>query len=134
MNHGKIFGRFTGSWEGIHGNGIYVEEWTRINECELSGVAYVKSEGKITGSEKLMLKSDGDHLYYIADVKHNPAPVFFKLAYCDDSKVVFENREHEFPQKITYLFNSADSLTAVIESVDPVDKRKFTFDLNRVKY
>lgn len=133
MNLSDLFEKLTGAWEGQHGNGIYKEDWTRTGDQELSGKANFIKDNKIVNQEILKLISNINGVFYIADVSHNPEPVSFKLSNTDEKSVVFENPEHDFPQKITYTFSDEDSLTAVIESLSENDKRKFTYELKRIK-
>jgi len=125
-----------GQWEGIQGTGIYHEEWGKINENELKGRAYMIKKGEIINNELLKITEDitdeNSEIYYIADVSHNPAPVSFKLTFLNENKVVFENPEHDFPQKITYEKNNDESLTAVVEAIVNGKNKKIEYFLKRI--
>ena len=43
-------------------------------------------------------------------------PVAFALVSITDDRVVFENPDHDFPQKITYERNADGSVTATVEA------------------
>jgi hypothetical protein len=121
----------TGAWETSSGS-IYHEEWKRNNDGSYSGKAYNIIEGVERNTERLSLMfSDGD-IFYIADVPHNPAPVNFKLVDFNESQAVFENPEHDFPQRITYIFKD-NRIDAIIEGPGKDGKPKqFTFSMERV--
>ncbi len=121
-----------GQWEGIQGQGIYHEEWEMINDNEFSGKAYLIRKGEISNPEKLSLHCDDTGIYYTADVSHNPKPVSFKLTGAEDSTLVFENPEHDFPKKITYEQKESDSFRAVIEATTNGKTRKSEFVLKRI--
>ncbi len=90
------------------------EEWMIINDTLAEGSSRTIKNGEVIFEEKLKLISESGNLYYVADVSHNPAPVYFKLTECEKNKAVFENPEHDFPQKITYVLENGN-LHAFIE-------------------
>ncbi|MDQ3022199.1 MAG: DUF6265 family protein [Bacteroidota bacterium] len=121
-----------GEWEGIQGTGIYHEEWERVNDTEFKGKAYFIKKGEIINPEKLKLHSDNYEIYYIADVSHNPNPVSFRMTEIEENIVVFENPEHDFPQKITYIKKEQDSLLAIIEATNNDKTKKVEFNLKKI--
>lgn len=78
------------------------EEWVKISDDQYEGSSRTEKDGKVTFSEKLKIESTPEGIFYVADVKHNTAPVRFKLTEVNDTLAVFENPEHDFPKKITY--------------------------------
>lgn len=121
-----------GQWEGIQNSGVYHEEWELTYEDELKGRAYLIKKGEIINNEILIIHSDGGNVYYTADVSHNPKPVSFKLTYSGNNKFVFENPGHDFPQKITYVNNCDETLTATVEAVDNEKSRKTVYNLKKI--
>lgn len=103
------------SWVMEDENGITHETWTKESDMVLRGSAYTLKNGDTTFSERTSIEKRGNEIYYIAIVGHNPGPVEFKLTSVDESKAVFENSEHDFPQKITYINLEDGSLFAEIE-------------------
>ncbi|HMS64607.1 MAG TPA: DUF6265 family protein [Ignavibacteria bacterium] len=122
----------TGQWEGIQGSGIYHEEWEKISDSELKGKAYMIKKGEIINNELLKIHEEADGIYYTADVSHNPSPVSFKLTEITDSSFIFENPEHDFPQKISYVNENDVKLKAVVEAVVNGKLKKIEFDLRRI--
>jgi len=78
------------------------EEWVKISDDLYEGSSRTEKDGKVTFSEKLKIENTPEGIFYVADVKHNTAPVRFKLTEVNDTLAVFENPEHDFPKKITY--------------------------------
>jgi hypothetical protein len=90
------------------------EHWEKISDTLFEGSSETIKNGTSIFSEKLKIEKIGEEIFYIADVKHNPAPVMFKLIYLSENEAVFENPEHGFPKKITYK-NENGGLHAWIE-------------------
>ena len=122
----------TGQWEGIMGSGLYHEEWYPDELNNLTGRAYLIKNGEITNNEKLKIHLIENDIFYTADVSHNPAPVSFKLTEYSDKIFIFENPEHDFPQKITYEILSENNFKATVEAVNESKTRKLVYDLKRI--
>lgn len=121
-----------GKWQGQHGSGSYHEEWAKVNENKFEGKAYMIINDKTSSPEKLTLEFIGKEIDYIADVNHNPSPVHFRMTSETDNEFVFENPEHDFPQKITYIHPDNDTLIATIEAEKDGKTKKAIFTLKRV--
>lgn len=78
------------------------ERWEKSSDGLFTGSSQTIKNGDTIFSESLNIERTEDGIFYIADVKHNPAPVKFKLTEISESKAVFENPGHDFPQKISY--------------------------------
>ncbi|MBN8584405.1 MAG: hypothetical protein J0M37_04860 [Ignavibacteria bacterium] len=102
------------SWVSASGETTSYEEWKVINDDLFEGGSKTIKEGKVIFSESLKIEKTADGIYYVADVAHNPAPVKFKLTNVTDTSAVFENPDHDFPKKITYLLEEGN-LHAFIE-------------------
>ncbi|MBK8982323.1 MAG: hypothetical protein IPM38_08390 [Ignavibacteria bacterium] len=126
------FSWLIGQWEGIQGNGIYHEEWSADGENKLTGKAYFISKGELSNPEKLSIVCGEDGVCYIADVSHNTGPVSFRMTKSNDTLFVFENPEHDFPQKITYEKISENELTAIIEGDSKGRSKKISFHLKKI--
>lgn len=91
----------------------------KINENELTGKSYALKGADTIIFETVQLKQEGESLYYIPTVRNqnDGKPVSFKAYSVTDSKMVFGNPEHDFPQSVSYTKLSADSLVAEISGV-----------------
>ncbi|MFI5212203.1 MAG: DUF6265 family protein [Ignavibacteria bacterium] len=101
-------------WVSAEGDMKSYEEWEKKDENLFTGSSKTIKNGEMIFSEGLKIENTPDGIFYIADVKHNPAPVSFRLTSVSDTSAVFENPAHDFPQKITYLLEGG-SLHAFIE-------------------
>ncbi|KXK42791.1 MAG: hypothetical protein UZ05_CHB002002905 [Chlorobi bacterium OLB5] len=112
------------------------EHWEKTNETLYTGGSETIKNGDTVFAEKLKIELIEGKVYYIADVAHNPAPVKFLLTEVNENSAIFENPEHDFPQKITYI-NENGILHAVIEGPGKDGKTKksgFFYAENEVKY
>ncbi|MCU0289033.1 MAG: DUF6265 family protein [Acidobacteria bacterium] len=131
----KDFNWLVGQWQGQVNETAYHETWELSRQNTLEGSAYmVDRTGKTMFNEILRIEKIGSHIVYIASVNNHP-PVLFTLAAVtgenNRSRWVFENREHDFPQRIIYTKEGPDSLTACVEGVQKGKEEKEEFHLKR---
>jgi thiol-disulfide isomerase/thioredoxin len=124
-----------GQWQGQVNEATYNESWSQPRQGTLDGSAsMVDRSGKTIFSEKLHIEKIGMHVVYIASVNNQP-PVLFTLSEVtwegNRPRWVFENREHDFPQRIIYIREAPDSLTARVEGVQSGKEEKEEFHLKR---
>ena len=74
--------------------------------------------------------SKGDQLAYEAHPSGQPSAVFLSASVIE-SMVVFENPQHDFPQKIGYQRTTPDTLLAWIEGTDKGQTRRIEFQYRR---
>jgi hypothetical protein len=71
-------------------------------------------QGRPHGFEFLRIEADPSGLVYLASPQGRPATPF-PLKELSGQRVVFENPEHDFPQRVLYWRDAEDSLHARIE-------------------
>lgn len=108
-------------WVSTDGESTTCEHWETVSETLFTGGSETTKNGDTVFAEKLKIEVIDGNIYYVADVSHNPAPVKFKLTLLTESEAVFENPEHDFPQKISYK-HSDGNLHASIEGPDKAGK------------
>lgn len=109
------------------------EEWKVTGENLYEGSSKTVKDGAVTFSESLKIENTPDGIYYVADVPHNPAPVKFLLTNVSDTSAVFENPEHDFPKKITYILEEGN-LHAFIEGPGKDgNTKKIDFYFNKMR-
>jgi hypothetical protein len=64
--------------------------------------------------EYLRIEESPDGIVYVASPRGGAA-TSFKLIACTAGRAVFENRAHDFPQRITYDLTAPDRLAVTIE-------------------
>jgi ketosteroid isomerase-like protein len=103
-------GFMTGRWDREDGRGI--EHWTPAGDA-LVGVAFTVAGDRTRGFEALLVHEVEGRLAYSA-MPNGVAPIDFPLLERDEGSATFENKEHDFPQRIRYAAGEAGRLTAVV--------------------
>lgn len=103
-----------GCWERARPTSRMVELWTPAVNNVMSGTSYSVTDTSQRELEQLRLFARGDTLIYEA---HPSTQMMneFRSTKITAQEIVFEDPEHDFPQKITYRRAGADSLYAVTE-------------------
>lgn len=106
------------NWIYKDGDNITYENWIKENDSLLIGESYTVRNSDTVFSEQLKIERIEGDVYYTAVVKHNPGPVRFMLVELGDNKAVFENPEHDFPNRIIYELRDNSVLHAKVEGKD----------------
>lgn len=124
-----------GTWENKTPRGIIYETWRKKNEREYVGQSYILKDKDTIVFETIQLIQDQNTLFYIPTVKdqNNNKPVHFIAKTVTETQLVFENKQHDFPQIITYTQNGQDALIAEISGIKNGKERKQTFPMRRIK-
>jgi hypothetical protein len=91
------------------------EVWQLDESGFLHGFGYEMHSNDTIFKEKIRIIKTRDGLYYVVDVNHNPAPVFFILVNSNSNQWVFQNPEHDFPNTIAYSRDHPNSMNCIIE-------------------
>jgi hypothetical protein len=103
-----------GLWTGAK-DGIEMEErWTSTKGGALLGVHRDVKNGRMVSFEFFRIDTTKDGAFYFASPR-GATPTLFKLVTLEDKRVVFENKAHDFPQRILYWLDTAGALHARIE-------------------
>jgi hypothetical protein len=121
---------FPGKWKMDVENSEVYEEWQLVNENELIGISYSIDDGVKNINENIYIKKFADQWAYVA-VPINQNITLFALIEHSPKKFLFENKEHDFPQKISYEFHKDGTMTAEIEGdvSGETKRRKFSFKI-----
>lgn len=124
-----------GTWENKTPRGNIYETWRKISNTELSGKSYILRDKDTVIFENVQLIRKNNVLTYIPTVsgQNNSQPVNFPLISSSESKIVFENKAHDFPQVISYTRISKDSLIAEISGISKGVAKRQIFPMKRVK-
>jgi hypothetical protein len=114
-----------GSWERETKSGLVVESWRPVSTRTMEGsVRRIGPDGESRETESILIAQMGGELFYIPRPGGNPLPVAFKRVESSATRVVFENRDHDFPQRIGYERQEDGSLLAWIEGEDAAGERQ----------
>lgn len=106
-----------GSWANISEEGNYYENWNKVNDSLFRSFSYMSIAGDTVFSESVDLLLRENELYYIVSVggQNDGQAVSFQLVSGNNGEFIFENKEHDFPQRVIYKNPAPDSLYAKIE-------------------
>lgn len=103
-----------GCWERARPTSRMVELWTPAVNNVMTGTSYSITDTSQRELEQLRLFARGDTLIYEAHPSTQRMNEF-KSTKITAQEIVFEDPEHDFPQKITYRRVGTDSLIVVTE-------------------
>lgn len=123
-----------GCWGGEMESGKYEECWTAPTANFIQGSGRMTKGDEILMREHITIEKEGDDLImyvlsYGAKLKPEQETVGFKLVKFSKSELIFENPEHDYPQRIVYSKKSDGNLVARIELMD--GKKPLSFPLNK---
>jgi len=120
-----------GCWE-MASNGRTIEEqWTAPRGGIMLETGRTVRDGRLVEYEFVVVREDGDRLAYEAHPSGQPSAVFLSRE-LTDTRVVFENPEHDFPQRVGYERKGAGDLSAWIEGTVGGRARRVDFTYGRV--
>ncbi|MFN0180855.1 MAG: DUF6265 family protein [Gemmatimonadales bacterium] len=126
----KLPGWLVGCWE-RRGNQVTEERWLPATGGALFGVSTTVRNDRVSGWEYLRIERSREGLIYHA-IPSGQQPTAFPAKVASDTLLVFENLEHDFPQRIIYRKAGADSLLARIEATVKDSLRGIDFKFRRV--
>ena len=119
-----------GKWQMQTNGGAIIEEWAKSSDSLWQGVSYAVSHyGDTQFAENIKLNYVNDQLVYlptVSDQNENKEVSFAEKSF-SDSLVVFENMDHDFPQRIIYKKISDTSILAAIEGIQNGQSRREEF-------
>ena len=97
------------------------------------GMSRTVSQGRTVEHEFLLLRVEANgEINYVAKPS-GQAEAAFKLVRAGATEAVFENLQHDFPQRIIYTLKEEGRLTAAIEGTKNGKTRRVEFNYERVK-
>jgi hypothetical protein len=103
----------SGTWVGTEGRVEMEEHWTLPKGNSLLGLHRDVAGDRTVSFEFLRIEKATEGIVYIAQPQGRP-PTSFRLIQSSRNRVVFENKAHDFPQRIIYWIE-ADTLHARVE-------------------
>jgi hypothetical protein len=120
-----------GCWEMSSGQRTVEEQWMTPRGGVMIGMGRTVRDGALVEYEFVLIRQQGNQLAYEAHPSGQPSAVFLSTT-VTDSTVLFENPQHDFPQKIGYRRTDAGSLLAWIEGTQNGRSRRIEFPYKRV--
>jgi hypothetical protein len=123
-------GWLAGCWELRAPNRITLEMWMPALGDMMLGASRTTVGTRTSEFEQLRLAPQGDRIVYTS-LPSGQREASFTSSIVSDSLLVFENPQHDFPQKIVYRRRGADSIVAQIEGPGANGVRRVTFPYRR---
>lgn len=124
---------FAGCWALEDGKERTEEMWMKPAGQSMLGMSRTVAGGRTVFTEQIQIRETNGQLAYIVALGMGAKPTVFKLIKSSDNEVVFENPEHDFPQRIIYRRDSADALFARIEGQEKGINKAMDFRYKRSK-
>ena len=109
----ELLSWMVGGWANTEDGTVTEEHWLAPRGGTMLGLHRDVKGGRTVGFEFLRIEARPDGLFYLASPEGRPATLFTAIAASAD-RVVFENKAHDFPQRILY-WRAAGALHARIE-------------------
>jgi hypothetical protein len=119
-----------GCWESVSSQRTIEEQWMAPRGRSMVGVSRTVRGDSLVEYELMILREQGDRLAFEAHPSGQPSAVFLSRT-VGDSSVVFENLEHDFPQRIGYQRDGPGVLRAWIEGTEKGQSRRVDFSYRR---
>lgn len=108
------------------------ESWIQENDSTYSAYSFTRVRQDTVFAESIILQQkEGNLLMTVADAPNNENAVTFRLISADSGQFIFENKNHDFPQRIVYTNPVKDSLYAWIEGPVEGEMKKLHFHFSK---
>lgn len=121
-----------GCWRAVRGESTVEEQWMAPRGGTMLGMGRTVRGGKTAEYELVLIKEENGRIAYEAHPSGQPTATFLATT-VSDSTVVFENPQHDFPQRVGYRREGADNLQAWVEGQANGKSRRIDFAYQRAR-
>ena len=114
-----------GCWQSVSGDRVVEEQWTAPRAGSMLGIGRTTRGNTLVEYEFVVVRERGERLVYLAHPS-GQVPAEFVSITISSSEVVFENAQHDFPQRVGYQRQGTD-LAAWIEGTKAGQTRRVDF-------
>ncbi len=122
----------SGCWEGRQGEAVIEEVWSKPGGASLIGFGRTVKANKTTSFEFMQIREQAGSLVYMPQPQGD-ARVSFPLKDFFGAKFTFENKEHDFPQRVIYERKGPGLLLAAIEGTYQGKEGREEFQMKKVR-
>jgi hypothetical protein len=119
-----------GCWRGDSSSRIVDEIWMAPSGDGMLGMGRTVAGGRIVDHEFMQIRVQDGRLVFIAKPARQ-AEATFTASTAGPKEVVFENPDHDFPQRVIYRLRDDGSLLARIEGTENGQPRGVDFPMRR---
>ncbi|MDX2045181.1 MAG: DUF6265 family protein [Chitinophagaceae bacterium] len=129
----KKLNSLQGLWQMTTSRGVLHEEWKTSGNDIMKSQSYRVNNNDTVMMETAELLKKGKDIFYIPTVpnQNQGKPVEFKLTSAQNNEYIFENPEHDFPQRIIYNLKSATETEATIDGSINGQYRKMVYRFSK---
>lgn len=120
-----------GCWESKQPSLHSQEQWMPPSGGIMIGMGRTVKNGKLVSVEFMELRQDGPNLVFTAHPSGQKT-ARFKVTSASATEAIFENPDHDFPQKIEYRLTKPDVLVATVSGNLNGKNRVEQFQFSRV--
>lgn len=121
-----------GCWDGSTASRESLEQWMKPSGQTMLGMSRTVAGGKTVAFEFLQIREQDGSIFYVAQPS-GQAEASFKLVKYENNEAIFENPDHDFPQRIIYRLEKDGLLAAAIEGMSRGKLKKIDFPMRRTK-
>jgi hypothetical protein len=121
-----------GCWEGREGQATIEEIWSKPAGGSMLGLGRTVKDGKMTAFEFMQFREENGSLVFLPQ-PGGGARTPFPLKDFFGDKLTFENKEHDFPQRVIYERKGPGSLLAAIEGTYQGKESREEFQMIKVR-
>lgn len=109
-----------GHWQGLDLNDLsFHERWERSGNNSFVGTGCtISPEGDTLWKESLKIELVEGVPYYVASTPGNKGAILFRMIQGDAQHAVFENKEHDFPKRISYTLETKNTVRVKLEGLE----------------
>lgn len=120
-----------GCWEQEKGERGSLEMWMPAAADAMLGTSRTVRNGKTVAHEFMQIRVQSNALVFIA-LPSNQREATFTAVRNLEREIVFENLQHDFPQRIIYRRTGADALSARVEGMREGKLRGIDYSFKKV--
>lgn len=115
-----------GRWERVSGDSWAEEVWTKARGDIMFGVAHSGNSYSTTFWEQMRIERGDANALILWIVSADQKPVPFEANLSTENRMIFENPQHDYPQRIEY-WREKGMLKAEISQMDGSRKKAFAY-------
>ena len=127
----QLLSRMAGCWRQEAASGTTIDEmWMAPAGGMMLGTSRTSGKERVVGYEFMRIQADASGVTFVASLPKQPDTAF-RMIRIDAQEVVFENPQHDFPQRVIYRI-AGEMLTGRIEGTQNGKARSVDYPMRRV--
>jgi hypothetical protein len=111
--------KLVGTWRTEKKGGVLYESWQKKSDDQFDGKSFKITNADTIVLERVRLAKEGARIVYAVrvDGENDGKETLFYLRSITNSDYIFEDKEHDFPQRVVYNMRPGNALHAYIEGI-----------------